>query len=424
MGSTQNLGQRYSAGEPGGAELSSTDHIALAQARSAHNYSPLPVVVAEGDGAWVTDVEGRRYLDCLAGYSAMNFGHRNPDLLAAAHQQLDRVTLTSRAFHNDQFGPWVSALADMVGKEKVLPMNTGAEAVETGIKVARKWAYEVKGVPENEATIVVAGANFHGRTTTIISFSSDPEARTGFGPYTPGFRAVPYGDAAAIEEAIDHTTAAVLIEPVQGEAGVVVPPQDFLPRVREVCDRERVLFIADEVQSGLGRTGTVRACEHSGVVPDAYLFGKALGGGILPVSAMVADEDVLGVIRPGQHGSTFGGNPLAGAVGRTVVRMLAEGPYLENARRLGEVLRRRLKEFVGDGVVSARSIGLWAGIDVDPSLATGRELCVRLAEHGVLVKDTHGSTVRMSPPLVISEEDLNWGLDRFAEVIEELREGR
>lgn len=424
MGNTQNLGQRDSAGGSGGEALSGADHIALARARSAHNYSPLPVVIAEGRGAWVTDVEGRRYLDCLAGYSAMNFGHHNPDLLAAAHRQIDRVTLTSRAFYNDQFGPWVSALADMVGKEKVLPMNTGAEAVETGIKVARKWAYEVKGVPENEATIVVAGANFHGRTTTIVSFSSDPEARTGFGPYTPGFRSVPYGDAEAIEAAIDSTTAAVLIEPVQGEAGVIVPPPDFLPRVREICDRERVLFIADEVQSGLGRTGTIRACEHSGVVPDAYLFGKALGGGILPVSAMVADEDVLGVIQPGQHGSTFGGNPLAGAVGSTVVRMLTEGPYLENARRLGEVLKRRLKEFVGDGVVSARSIGLWAGIDVDPSLASGRELCERLADHGVLVKDTHGSTVRMSPPLVISEEDLNWGLDRFAEVIRELQAGR
>lgn len=424
MGNTQNLRQRDPAGDPGTGELSSTDHIALAQARSAHNYSPLPVVIAEGRGAWVTDVEGRRYLDCLAGYSAMNFGHHNPELLAAAHRQIDRVTLTSRAFYNDQFGPWVSALADMVGKEKVLPMNTGAEAVETGIKVARKWAYEVKGVPEDRATIVVAGSNFHGRTTTIISFSSDPEARTGFGPYTPGFRSVPYGDAAAIEAAIDETTAAVLIEPVQGEAGVIVPPQDYLPRVREICDRERVLFIADEVQSGLGRTGTIRACEHSGVTPDAYLFGKALGGGILPVSAMVADEDVLGVIRPGQHGSTFGGNPLAGAVGRTVVRMLTEGPYLENARRLGEVLKRRLKEFVGDGVVSARSIGLWAGVDVDPSLASGAELCRRLAEHGVLVKDTHGSTVRMSPPLVISEEDLNWGLDRFAEVLEELKAGR
>ncbi|MFL1379726.1 MULTISPECIES: ornithine--oxo-acid transaminase [unclassified Nocardiopsis] len=431
MSNTQNLGQQDNAGNLGATlpeldtpALSSADHIALAQEHSAHNYAPLPVVIAEGRGAWVTDVEGERYLDCLAGYSAMNFGHHNPDLLAAAHRQLDRVTLTSRAFYNDQFGPWVDALSRMVGKEKVLPMNTGAEAVETGIKVARKWGYEVKGVPENQATIVVAGANFHGRTTTIISFSSDPEARTGFGPYTPGFRSVPYGDAEAIEEAIDDTTVAVLIEPVQGEAGVIVPPLDYLPRVREICDDNRVLFIADEVQSGLGRTGTIRACEHSGVVPDAYLFGKALGGGILPVSAMVANEDVLGVIQPGQHGSTFGGNPLAGAVGHTVVRMLTEGPYLENARKLGEVFSRRLEEFVGKGVVSVRSIGLWAGVDVDPALASGKEMCERLAGNGVLVKDTHGSTVRMSPPLVISEEDLNWGLDRFAEVLEDLRAGR
>ena len=421
MSTTQNLGQNDPAGDPGAPSLSSSDHIALAEERSAHNYAPLPVVVAEGRGAWVTDVEGRRYLDCLAGYSAMNFGHHNPDLLAAAHRQLDRVTLTSRAFHNDQFAPWASALADMAGKQKVLPMNTGAEAVETGVKVARKWAYEVKGVPADQATIVVAGDNFHGRTTTVVSFSSDPEARTGFGPYTPGFRSVPYGDAAALEAAIDHTTAAVLIEPVQGEAGVIVPPPDYLPRVREICDANRVLFIADEVQSGLGRTGTIRACEHFDVVPDAYLFGKALGGGILPVSAMVADEDVLGVIRPGQHGSTFGGNPLAGAVGSTVVRMLTEGPYLDNAQRLGEVLKRRLKGLVGNGVVSARSIGLWAGVDVDPDLADGKELCRRLAEHGVLVKDTHGSTIRMSPPLVISEEDLNWGLDRFEEVLTGLR---
>ncbi|MFV2194592.1 ornithine--oxo-acid transaminase [Nocardiopsis sp. LOL_012] len=414
--------QHPGIGEPGGRTLSSEEHIELARTRSAHNYAPLPVVIAEGRGAWVTDVEGRRYLDCLAGYSAMNFGHGNPDLLAAAHRQLDRVTLTSRAFHNDRFGPWVAALADLAGKERVLPMNTGAEAVETAVKVARKWAYEVKGVPDGEATIIVAGGNFHGRTTTIVSFSSDSEARDGFGPYTPGFRTVPYGDARAVEEAVDATTAAVLVEPVQGEAGVIVPPQDYLPRIREVCDRERVLFIADEVQSGLGRTGTVRACEHSGVVPDAYLFGKALGGGILPVSAMVADEDVLGVLRPGQHGSTFGGNPLAGAVGHAVTTMLAEGPYLENARRLGELLDRRLKELVGDGVVAARSIGLWAGVDVDPALGTGKELCLRLAEHGVLAKDTHGPTVRLSPPLVISEEDLDWGLDRFAEVLDELRE--
>src|SRR5699024_1995396 len=316
----------------------------------------------------------------------------------------------------------VSALADMVGKQKVLPMNTGAEAVETGIKVARKWGYEIKGIPENEATIVVAGNNFHGRTTTIVSFSSDPEARTGFGPYTPGFRSVPYGDAAALEAAVDHTTAAVLVEPVQGEAGVIVPPKDYLPKIREICDRNRVLLIADEVQSGLGRTGTIRACEHTGVVPDAYLFGKALGGGILPVSAMVADENVLDVIQPGQHGSTFGGNPLAGAVGSTVVRMLTEGPYLENARHLGAVLRRRLKELVGNGVIAARSIGLWAGIDVDPALGTGRELCQKLAERGVLVKDTHGSTVRMSPAPTISEAERDWRLGRFEDVVGALRD--
>lgn len=422
MNMTQQLGQQKPAGDPGRQVLSTPKHIALVEKRSAHNYSPLPVVIAEGHGSWVSDVEGSKYLDCLAGYSAMNFGHHNPELLAAAHRQLDRVTLTSRAFHNDQLGPWVSALADMVGKQKVLPMNTGAEAVETGIKVARKWGYEIKGIPENEATIVVAGNNFHGRTTTIVSFSSDPEARTGFGPYTPGFRSVPYGDAAALEAAVDHTTAAVLVEPVQGEAGVIVPPKDYLPRIREICDHNRVLLIADEVQSGLGRTGTIRACEHTGVVPDAYLFGKALGGGILPVSAMVADEDVLDVLQPGQHGSTFGGNPLAGAVGSTVVRMLTEGPYLENAQHLGVVLRRRLKELVGNGVIATRSIGLWAGIDVDPALGTGRELCQKLAERGVLVKDTHGSTVRMSPPLTISEDELNWCLDRFEEVIGELRD--
>ncbi|NYE46178.1 ornithine--oxo-acid transaminase [Spinactinospora alkalitolerans] len=425
MSNTRSLGHdAVSGSDPAGPVVSTTQHIGLAETHSAHNYNPLPVVIAEGDGAWVTDVEGRRYLDCLAGYSAMNFGHHNPELLAAAHRQLDRVTLTSRAFYNDRFAPYVTALAELVGKEQVLPMNTGAEAVETGIKVARKWGYEVKAIPADEATIVVAGGNFHGRTTTIVSFSEDPEAFGGFGPYTPGFRVVPYGDAEAVAAAVDATTAAVLVEPVQGEAGVIVPPPDYLPRLREICDREQVLLIADEVQSGLGRTGTVRACEHTGVVADLYLFGKALGGGILPVSAVVGDADVLGVIRPGQHGSTFGGNPLACAMGSTVVRMLREGPYLDDARRLGEVMNTRIKEFIGNGVVAARGIGLWAGVDVDASLATGRDLCERLAERGVLVKDTHGSTIRLSPPLVITEEDLNWGLDQLGEVLTDLRAGR
>ncbi|PSK96581.1 ornithine--oxo-acid transaminase [Murinocardiopsis flavida] len=425
MSEIRSLGQHtVNSGDPAETEnaaTTTTQHIGLAETHSAHNYNPLPVVIAEGDGAWVTDVEGRRYLDCLAGYSAMNFGHHHPDLLAAAHRQVDRVTLTSRAFYTDQFAPFVTALSGLVGKQQVLPMNTGAEAVETGIKVARRWGYEVKGIPADRATIIVAGGNFHGRTTTIVSFSEDPDAYGGFGPYTPGFRVVPYGDADAIAQAVDATTAAVLIEPVQGEAGVIVPPPDYLPRIREICDRNQVLFIADEVQSGLGRTGTVRACEHTGVVPDAYLFGKALGGGILPVSAVVADADVLGVIRPGQHGSTFGGNPFACAMGSTVVRMLSEGPYLADARRLGEVLARRIRGFVGNGVVAARSIGLWAGIDVDDSLATGREMCELLAERGVLVKDTHGSTIRLSPPLVIDEDDLNWGLDQVEAVLTDLR---
>ncbi|KUP95735.1 ornithine--oxo-acid transaminase [Thermobifida cellulosilytica] len=412
--------------EAGGAAsaLSADRHIALAEQHSAHNYRPLPVVIAEGEGAWVTDVAGRRYLDCLAGYSAVNFGHRHPALLAAAHAQLERITLTSRAFHHDRFAPFVTALAELVGKDRVLPVNTGAEAVETGIKIARKWGYEVKGVPEGRAVIVVAAGNFHGRTTTIVSFSTDPEARSGFGPPTPGFRVVPYGDAAALADAIDDDTVAVLLEPVQGEAGVIVPPPNYLPRVRDLCTRNNVLFVADEVQSGLGRTGTVRACEHSGVDADVYLFGKALGGGVLPVAAAVADAEVIDVIRPGQHGSTFGGNALACAVGTAVVGLLRDGRCLEHVRALAPVLRSRVEQLVGRGALAARSIGLWAGIDVDPALATGRELCERLLERGVLAKDTHGSTIRLSPPLVVTEEELDWALDQVAGVLAELRARR
>lgn len=406
------------------ASWSAEQHIAVAERRSAHNYHPLPVVIAHGEGAWVTDVAGRRYLDCLAGYSAVNFGHRNPELLAAARAQLDRITLTSRAFHHDRFAPFVAALADLVGKEQVLPVNTGAEAVETGIKIARKWGYEVKGVPDGRAVIVVASGNFHGRTTTIVSFSTDPAAYRGFGPPTPGFRIVPYGDAAALADAIDADTVAVLVEPVQGEAGVIVPPADYLPRVRDLCTRAGILLIADEVQSGLGRTGTVRACDHSGVDADIYLFGKALGGGILPVAAAVGDAEVFDVIRPGQHGSTFGGNALACAVGTAVVGLVRDGPYLDHVRALAPVLRARLDQLVGNGVVAARSIGLWAGIDVDPTLATGRELCERLLQRGVLVKDTHGSTIRLSPPLVITEDELHWAVDQIAAVLADLRAGR
>ena len=395
--------------------------IAQVEEHAAHNYHPLPVVVASGDGAWVTDVEGRRYLDCLAAYSAVNFAHGNPRLVGAARDQLDRITLTSRAFHNDRLGPFVTELAALCGKDMVLPMNTGAEAVETGIKVARAWGYRVKGVEADAANIIVMAGNFHGRTTTIISFSDDPDAHDDFGPYTPGFRMVPYGDAGAVEAAIDANTVAVLVEPIQGEAGILVPPVDFLPELRRLTRERNVLLIADEIQSGLGRVGATFACDLVGVVPDLYLLGKALGGGIVPVSAVVGDRDVLGVIQPGQHGSTFGGNPLAAAVGLEVVRMLASGEPQATARELGAHLHDRLESLVGSGVVAVRGAGLWAGVDIDPALATGREVCEALMRRGVLAKDTHGSTIRLAPPIVVEEGDLDWAVDQLEAVLRELR---
>ncbi|HEY0815547.1 MAG TPA: ornithine--oxo-acid transaminase [Pseudonocardia sp.] len=396
-------------------------HTRLVDEHSAHNYHPLPVVLSHGQGAWVTDVEGRRYLDFLAGYSALNFGHGHPDLLAAAHRQLDRVTLTSRAFGNDQLGPFCAELSGLLDKQMVLPMNTGAEAVESGIKVARKWGYEVKGVPDGRARIVVAADAFHGRTTTIVGFSTDPDARGGFGPFTPGFDVVPYGDLDAVAAALTPDTVAVLVEPIQGEAGVVVPPAGYLAGIREICDRGNMLFVADEVQAGLGRTGHLLATRAAGVDADVYLLGKALGGGIMPLSAVVADADVLGVLRPGQHGSTFGGNPLACAVGRAVVRLLDEGAILEHARRLGEHLHGRLAGLVGHGVVAVRSVGLWAGVDIDPELGSGRAVSEALAARGVLVKDTHGSTVRLSPPLVVTEAELDTAMDALTHTLATMR---
>ena len=398
-----------------------THHTRLVDEHSAHNYHPLPVVISHAQGAWVTDVEGRRYLDCLAGYSALNFGHGHPDLLAAAHAQLDRVTLTSRAFGNDQLGPFCAELSALLGKQMVLPMNTGAEAVESGIKVARKWGYEVKGVPDGRARIIVAADAFHGRTTTIVGFSTDPDARGGFGPFTPGFDVVPYGDLEALRAAVTPDTVAVLVEPIQGEAGVVVPPAGYLTGIREVCDRERVLFVADEVQAGLGRTGHLLATRAAGVDADVYLLGKALGGGILPLSAVVADADVLGVLRPGQHGSTFGGNPLACAVGRAVIRLLDDGDLLARADRLGAHLHGRLAGLVGHGVVGVRGVGLWAGVDIDPALGSGRAVSEALATRGVLVKDTHGSTVRLSPPLVVSAAEVDTAVDALADALRAAR---
>jgi ornithine--oxo-acid transaminase len=391
--------------------------IAQVEAHAAHNYRPLPVVLSAGEGAWVTDIDGRRYLDCLAGYSALNFGHGHPVILAAAREQLDRLTLTSRAFHHDQMGPFVESLAVLADKDMVLPMNSGAEAVESAIKVARKWGYDVKGVPAGQAEIIVASGNFHGRTTTIVSFSDDPDARAGFGPYTPGFVTVPYGDAAGLAAAITSRTVAVLLEPIQGESGVVIPPDGYLRDVRAITAANDVLMVADEIQSGLARTGRTFACDHENVVPDMYVLGKALGGGIVPVSAVVADESVLGVLHPGQHGSTFGGNPLASAVGRAVVRLLEPGTLQAKAARLGAVLEDELSQLLWDGLLGIRVRGLWAGIDVDPAVGTGRQVCERLLDRGVLAKDTHGSTVRLAPPLVIDEADLRWAIEMLADVL-------
>jgi ornithine--oxo-acid transaminase len=391
--------------------------IELAEEHSAHNYHPLPVVIASAHGAWVTDVLGHHYLDFLAGYSALNFGHGHPEITAAAHDQLDRVTLVSRAFHHDQFGPFCAELAALTGKDMVVLMNSGAEAVETAIKVSRKWGYQVKGIPAHQATIIVAEGNFHGRTTTIVSFSDDDAARDHFGPYTPGFVSVEYGSVEAIRAAVTPHTAAVLIEPIQGEGGVVIPPEGYLRAVREVTREHNVLMLADEIQSGLARTGRTFACDHEDVVPDIYILGKALGGGVVPVSAVAADRDILGVLQPGEHGSTFGGNPLACAVGRAVIRLLATGEFQERAVELGEVLRTELDKLIGHGVVEVRSRGAWAGVDIDPDLATGRQVCQALMARGVLAKDTHGSTLRLAPPLVVTPDEIIWAVAQLRDCL-------
>ncbi len=389
----------------------------LSERHSAHNYHPLPIVIAEAEGVWVYDPEGKRYLDMLAAYSAVNFGHRHPRLVEAAKRQLDKVTLVSRAFDHDQFGPFAAELTALAGKDMVLPMNTGAEAVETAIKTARKWGYEVKGVAADQANIVTFAGNFHGRTTTIISFSDDPDARNSYGPFTPGFRSVPYGDVAALRAAVDENTVGVLIEPIQGEAGVNVPPSGFLTAVREICTEANALMIADEIQSGLGRTGTTFAVQHENVVPDMYLLGKALGGGIMPVSAVLANEDVLGVFKPGQHGSTFGGNPLACAIGREVVAMLATGEHQENSRVLGEHLHARLGKLPSDKVREVRGRGLWAGVELN---GKARPVSEKLMDRGVLAKETHETTLRLAPPLTVTKNELDWALDHLEAVLSEI----
>ncbi|MEV1292427.1 ornithine--oxo-acid transaminase [Pseudonocardia sp. NPDC049635] len=394
------------------------EQIALAERYGVATYAPLPVVLAEGHGAWVTDVDGKRYLDALAGYSALNFGHRHPALVAAAHRQLDTLTLTARAFHNDRLPGFQRDLAALTVTDAVLPMNTGAEAVESAVKVARAWGHRVRGVPDGRARIVVAGGNFHGRTTTVVGFSDDPAARDGFGPFTPGFDRVPYGDTAALAAALTDDTVAVLLEPVQGEAGVIVPPAGHLAEVRRLTEERGVLLICDEIQSGLGRAGATLCTDLSGVRADLYTLGKALGGGILPVSAVVGRRDVLGVLRPGEHGSTFGGNPLAAAVGSAVCGLLADGSFQALARAHGAYLGERLRAL--PGLTAVRGVGLWFGCDVDPAVGTGREVCVELARRGVLAKETHGATVRLSPPLVVTRAELDLLADTLGGVLADL----
>ncbi|MBU0617514.1 MAG: ornithine--oxo-acid transaminase [Planctomycetes bacterium] len=393
------------------------EHIRLVERAAAHNYHPLPVVVAKADGVWVEDVDGKRYMDMLAAYSAVNFGHCNAELIAAAKQQLEEVTLTSRAFHNNQLGPMCGELAELCGMEMVLPMNTGAEGVETAIKTARKWGYEKKGVPANKAKIICCENNFHGRTTTVISFSTDPVARTGFGPYTPGFEIIPYGNLDALRSAIDDNTVGFLVEPIQGEAGIIVPPDGFLKQVRELCTERNVLFIADEIQSGLGRTGYTFACEHEAVQPDIYILGKALGGGIMPVSAIVSTREILSVFTPGVHGSTFGGNPLGAAIARKVIEILKTDRYQQNAREMGEYLFGRLRAIKTDRVKDIRGRGLWVGIEFHQRVGVARDYCQKLMHEGLLCKDTHEQTMLLAPPLCITKDELDWALERLEKVL-------
>jgi ornithine--oxo-acid transaminase len=391
--------------------------IGLAERFGAHNYHPLPIVVARAEGPWVYDPEGRRYLDMLSSYSALNQGHRHPRIIQALKDQADKVTLTSRAFHNDKLGPFLAKLATLSGFDKVLPMNTGAEAVETGVKACRKWAYTKKGVPHDQAEIIVAANNFHGRTTTLVSFSTEEQYRLGFGPFTPGFKIVEFGNAAELEAAITPNTAAFLVEPIQAEAGILLPPDGYFQRVREICTKHDVLLFVDEIQTGLGRTGKMFCFEHAGIRPDCMSLGKALGGGVLPISAFLAREEVMDVFTPGDHGSTFGGNPLAAAVGIASLDVLVDEKLDERSARLGRYLMDRLRDLDSPHVEEIRGMGLLVGIEVRASSGPARPFCEALMARGMLCKETHERVIRLAPPLVIEEQELDWATDQLRAVL-------
>lgn len=394
----------------------------LEERYGAGNYHPLPVVLTGGQGVWLTDVGGRRYLDMMSAYSAVSHGHRHPRIVAAARRQIDRLDVVSRAFHNDQLGPFLEELCALAGMDRALPMNTGAEAVETAIKASRRYAHEVRGVADGAQAIIVAANNFHGRTTTIIGFSSDPESRDGFGPFTPGFVTVPFGDATAAAAAITPNTAAILVEPIQGEAGIRIPPAGYLRQLREICDRTGVLLILDEVQSGLGRTGRIFCFEHESIRPDGLIVGKALGGGLVPVSAFLAGEEVMAVFRPGSHGSTFGGNPLAAAVGRAAIRVLIDERLAERSAELGAYLLAALGRVGHPAVKEIRGRGLWVGVELDPAQADARKVCEAMMRRGVLAKETHTTVVRFAPPLVIERAEIDVAVTAFAEALTEVAE--
>jgi ornithine--oxo-acid transaminase len=393
------------------AEMTRTNElIELEEKYGAHNYHPLDVVIDRANGVWVFDVEGNRYMDCLASYSAVNQGHCHPEILKALVEQAHKVTLTSRAFRNDQLPLLYKELHELTGYEMALPMNSGAEAVETAVKAARKWGYKVKGIPDGQAEIIVCAGNFHGRTTTIVSFSSDEQYRDGFGPFTPGFKLIPYGDIDALRDAITPNTCAFLVEPIQGEAGILIPPAGYLKAVAEICHKNNVLFIADEIQAGLGRTGKLFAFEHEGVRPDAVIIGKALSGGYYPVSAVLASKEMLGVFQPGDHGSTFGGNPLACAVARAALRVLAEENLIERSAELGRYFLKKLKALHSPHIREVRGKGLWIGIELNK---LARPYCEALKKEGVLCKETHGTVIRIAPPLVIAHEEIDWAVERI-----------